>query len=132
MSVRQHYEQNKDAKHLSVRQHYEQNKDAKKLSVKQYYERNKDAKLVMRKLHYQQNKECTRNRDKLACQAKLLYSSNREFAKVALKRARKYYDRNRIVYVLAKGADIIWQSQSLVFNSSMCLLLRKLFYTTRN
>ena len=89
---------------MSVRQHYEHNKDAKKLSVKQYYERNKDAKLVMRKLHYQQNKECTkiyrknyytRNRDKLACKAKLLYSSNREFAKVALKRARKYYARNR-------------------------------------
>ena len=29
LSVRKHYEQNKDAKRLSVRQHYEQNKDAK-------------------------------------------------------------------------------------------------------
>ena len=104
MSVRQHYEQNKQAKQLSVRQHYEQNKQTKQLSVKQYYERNKDAKLVMRKLHYQQNKECTkiyckndytRNRDKLACKAKFLYSSNREFAKVALKHARKYYARKR-------------------------------------
>ena len=71
--------------------------------MKQYYERNKDTKLVMRKLYYQQNKECTkiyhknyytRNRDKLACKAKLLYSRT-EFAKVALKRARKYYARNR-------------------------------------
>ena len=112
----------------------------KKLSVKQYYECNKDTKLVMRKLYYQQNKECTkiyhknyytRNRDKLACKAKLLYSSNREFAKVALKRLENTMPEAELVYVLAKGADIIWQSQSLVFNSSMCLLLRKLFYTTR-
>ena len=36
-----------------------------------------------------------------------------------------------LVYVLAKGAHIIWQSQSLVFNSCMCLLLRKLFYNNK-
>ena len=59
---------------------------------------------MMRKLYYQQNKECmkiyhkkyyTRNKDKLACKAKLLYFSKREFAKVALEHARKYYARNR-------------------------------------
>ena len=30
-----------------------------------------------------------------------------------------------LVYMLAKGANIIWQSQSLVFNNSMYLLLRR-------
>ena len=31
-----------------------------------------------------------------------------------------------LVYALAKGTDIIWQSQSFVLDNSMCLLLIKL------
>ena len=140
LCVLQRYEENKDAIKLSVRQHYQLNKDAKKLCVKQCYERNKDVKLVKRKLHYQQNKEITkiyrknyynRNRDKLACKVKLLYSSDREFAKVVLKRAKNTMPETEPVYVLAKGADIIWQSQRLVFKNSMCLQLRKLLHNKK-
>ena len=45
-----------------------------------------------------------------------------------LKRARNTMPETELVYVLAKGADIVWQSQSLVLDNSMCLLLRKLLY----
>ena len=138
LSVRQHYEENKNAKilcvlqcyeenkdaiKLSVRQHYEQNKDAKKLSVKQYYERNKVAKLVMRKLYYQQNKSAQRFitkttilateinwHAKLNCFIPVTESLLKQHSSVL----ENTMPETELVYVLAKGADIIWQSQSFV------------------
>ena len=118
MSRKQHYEKNKDAEKLSRKQHYEKNKDAEKLSRKQHYEKNKDAEKLSRKLHYEKNKESSKsyhkqyyrehkylliskmkqynehNSEGLAHKRKLLYG-NTGHAKLVLKRARKYYARNR-------------------------------------
>ena len=118
LSQNEYYEQNKDAKKLSRKQHYEKNKDAEKLSRKQHYEKNKDAEKLSRKLHYEKNKERSKsyhkqyhrehkysliskmkqynehNSEGLAHKRKLLYG-NIGHAKLVLKRARKYYARNR-------------------------------------
>ena len=69
--------------------HYERNKECAKIYHINYYRNHKKSDISKVLQYY------TRNRDKLACKTKLLYSSNRDFAKVVLKRARKYYARNR-------------------------------------
>ena len=84
--MNQYYECNKDVK---VMTRYQQNKECAKIYRKRYY-RNSKKSDISKSLQYY-----TCNRDKLACKPKLLYSSNRDFAEVVLKRARKYYARNR-------------------------------------
>ena len=119
---------NKDAEKLSRKQHYEKKKDAEKLSRKLHDEKNKESSKSYHKQYYREHKYSLiskmkqyneQNSEGLAHKRKLLYG-NIGHAKLVLKRARKYYARNRAPYVPTKDAGTICQSQSLLPNTSMC------------
>ena len=88
MSRNQRYEKNKDAEKLSRKLHYEKNKESSKSYHKQYYREHKYSLISKMKQYNEQNSEG------LAHNRKLLYG-NIGHAKLVLKRARKYYARNR-------------------------------------
>ena len=117
---RQYYEQNKDAKRQyyernknDKRQNYEENKDTKKQYFKKYYKQKKNQKKYYNKKYYRiqrVKKYCDdKCKDELAQKRKLLHDKYKEklsmmkklrcgkisFAKVALKRARKYSIKSR-------------------------------------
>ena len=117
---RLYYEENKDAKRqyyerkkIDKRQNYEENKDTKKQYFKKYYTQKKNQKQYYNKKYYRVQrvkKVCDdKCKDELAQKKQLLHDKYKEklsmmkklrcgnisFAKVALKRARKYSIKSR-------------------------------------